>query len=220
MVVPRRERRRPGRPRVENSETDTYEVKRRAVLDAAARLFMKHSFAATSVREIAREANISMATLYHYFSSKDKILSGIHNMMAAELLPMLRNVLVSEVNHGEKLKQCIRIEMQLIENHPTHTVAFRRERRALRPDDAEEMKMKRDEADHIIDTILSDGVQDGTFRPIDIKLTRLAITGMANHSVEWYDPKGPASITEIADTFADLILRSLTARDCPPQLSE
>ncbi len=57
------------------AETDS--PKRQAVLDAAADLFIAHGYGAVSMDVIARAANVSKATLYAYFRSKDSLFATI-----------------------------------------------------------------------------------------------------------------------------------------------
>lgn len=57
------------------SETDS--PKRQAVLDAAASLFIAQGYGAISMDVIARTANVSKATLYAYFRSKDSLFATI-----------------------------------------------------------------------------------------------------------------------------------------------
>lgn len=51
--------------------------KRRQVLDAASSLFMAQGYGATSMDAVAREAGVSKATLYAYFSGKDALFAAI-----------------------------------------------------------------------------------------------------------------------------------------------
>jgi AcrR family transcriptional regulator len=44
---------------------------RRLVLDAALRLFARHGYGATSVRQIAEEAGVSVGAVYHHFPDKE-----------------------------------------------------------------------------------------------------------------------------------------------------
>src|ERR1700733_6529984 len=53
--------------------------------EAALELFMTKGFAATSVREIAKAAGISSASLYHYMPSKDDLLVTV-TLQATHLL--------------------------------------------------------------------------------------------------------------------------------------
>jgi hypothetical protein len=71
------------------------------------------------------------------------------------------------------------------------------------------LQEKRDRVDEIIDGILSEGIADGTIRPLPLALTRLAITGMANWAYTWFDPSGSLTADEIAEHFIDLIRRGV-----------
>lgn len=50
---------------------------RQAVLDAARRLFVEQGFAATSVADIAREAEASKGAVYHHFTDKHEIFADV-----------------------------------------------------------------------------------------------------------------------------------------------
>src|ERR687894_3210836 len=51
--------------------------KPRAILDAAAELFLAHGFAAVSMEAVARQAEVSKATLYAHFSGKDALFGAM-----------------------------------------------------------------------------------------------------------------------------------------------
>ncbi|MEO9191125.1 MAG: TetR/AcrR family transcriptional regulator [Acetobacteraceae bacterium] len=59
------------------SRPETESPKRQAVLDAAADLFIAQGYGAVSMDTIARAANVSKATLYAYFRSKDQLFATI-----------------------------------------------------------------------------------------------------------------------------------------------
>lgn len=68
---------RPGRPR-HIPGPDSSLSPRDQILDACARLFVHHGFAATSTREIAERVGIRQASLYYHFpSGKDEILGEL-----------------------------------------------------------------------------------------------------------------------------------------------
>lgn len=50
------------------------------ILEISITLFAKNGFAETSIRDIAKEANIKSSSIYYYFASKDEILYEILNM--------------------------------------------------------------------------------------------------------------------------------------------
>jgi TetR/AcrR family transcriptional repressor of mexJK operon len=51
--------------------------KRRQVLDAATEMFLAHGYGAVSMDAVARAANVSKATLYAHFASKDVLFASI-----------------------------------------------------------------------------------------------------------------------------------------------
>ena len=50
---------------------------RRAVYDAAVRLFARNGFAATGMRELSREAGVNLATVNYFYGSKKGLLKAI-----------------------------------------------------------------------------------------------------------------------------------------------
>lgn len=50
---------------------------RESVVDAALRLFAKQGYLGVRVQDIAREAGVSRATFYKYFSEREEILAGL-----------------------------------------------------------------------------------------------------------------------------------------------
>lgn len=69
---PRPGRRRPGRPRGQDSS-----VVREAVLRAAIDLIAEHGYAATSMAQVAEAAGISPSGLAHHFPSKAALLGAV-----------------------------------------------------------------------------------------------------------------------------------------------
>lgn len=51
--------------------------KRRAILDAAIRVFARQGFHSTRVADIADEAGVAYGLVYHYFRSKDEVLNEL-----------------------------------------------------------------------------------------------------------------------------------------------
>ena len=60
------------------AERESYESKRRAALETAARAFNERGFYKTSLNDIAAELHVTKAALYYYFESKDEILYECH----------------------------------------------------------------------------------------------------------------------------------------------
>lgn len=60
--------------------------KKKQIIDAAQRLFIKKGYAMTSIQDILKEANIAKGTFYNYFSSKSECIMFILESINDEIL--------------------------------------------------------------------------------------------------------------------------------------
>jgi AcrR family transcriptional regulator len=69
-------------PRVSQEHLD---ARRRQILDAARRCFIRKGFHGTSMQDVLREADLSAGAVYRYFRSKEEIIVTIASDAVAEL---------------------------------------------------------------------------------------------------------------------------------------
>lgn len=77
--------------------------KRRAILDAAVKVFARQGFHACRVADIADEAGVAYGLVYHYFPSKDEILNTLFLERWEVMLQTIREVDAQDVSVREKL---------------------------------------------------------------------------------------------------------------------
>src|SRR5437870_5213966 len=66
---------------------------REAIVEAAVGLFREHGYAETRVRDILERAEISLATFYNYFPTKDAVLDEFAAGVIASYLELARDEL-------------------------------------------------------------------------------------------------------------------------------
>src|SRR3989304_8400323 len=71
--------------RLENS-TRHYDEKLRDILKSSAKIFAEKGYHRTSIRDIARSTEMSLAGLYYYFSTKEELLFLIQEQCFLTLL--------------------------------------------------------------------------------------------------------------------------------------
>jgi AcrR family transcriptional regulator len=69
-------------PRVSQAHLD---ARRRQILDAARRCFIRNGFHATSMQDVLTEANLSAGAVYRYFRGKDEIITAIAGEAVTEV---------------------------------------------------------------------------------------------------------------------------------------
>jgi AcrR family transcriptional regulator len=73
-------------PRTDSQNAAIRAESRSRILAAALRLFARHGYEQTSVRQIAQEAGIAQGLLYNYFSGKEQLLLAIFEQSIADVL--------------------------------------------------------------------------------------------------------------------------------------
>jgi len=82
---------------------------------------------------------------------------------------------------------------------------------ALRPSQQRYLIIKRDKYESGVRNLIVAGMRSGEFAPSDPALAVRAILGSLNWSVQWFSPDGPLTAAEIAERFADYLIRGLLA---------
>jgi TetR/AcrR family transcriptional regulator, fatty acid metabolism regulator protein len=90
---------------VNATRAKTVADKRRAILDAAVRVFARQGFHACRVADIADEAGVAYGLVYHYFASKDEILDTLFLERWAIMLETIRHVDARRIPAREKLQE-------------------------------------------------------------------------------------------------------------------
>src|SRR3546814_8592540 len=81
------------------------ELQRRTVIEAAAKLFSQKGYAGTSMLDVARTLEISRPALYHYFVSKEDVLTTL----VKDVTIYLENVGDRSEEHTSELQSLMRI---------------------------------------------------------------------------------------------------------------
>jgi AcrR family transcriptional regulator len=186
-------------------------VKREAVLHAAVQSFNRNGFHNTSLDDVAASLNVTKPTIYHYFANKDEILFecvrlGLEGIrIAAETV---------ERNGGsgmDRLKALMR-RYAIIMTQDFGMCVTRTADHELSAGAKAQFRALKREIDHTVRRVIADGMRDGTIAPGDPKIVTFALTGALNWIARWYDPEGPLSPDEIADSCLAVLLHGLAPR--------
>jgi AcrR family transcriptional regulator len=179
------------------------------VVREAAALFDERGYHATSMEDIAAAVGLRKPTLYHYFRSKDQILLSIHEEFIDLLISRQQRRLQTSMKPDQLLLEIMADILELMETHRGHVRTFFEHHRELPEDAHEAIEAKREAYEGMVSHVIQAGIDDGTFRPVDVKLATLALFGVCNWAYQWYRPGGPLRSREIAYVFWDLLVNGL-----------
>ena len=77
------------------------------IKEVARKLFIEKGFKHTTIREIAKEAEVNISLMNYYFRSKDKLFQQILEEGLGEIAPVIRKVLEADLPLEAKIKKYI-----------------------------------------------------------------------------------------------------------------
>ena len=94
---------------------------RAAIVDAALKLFQKHGYDGTTMRDIAGAADVSLGNAYYYFESKEHLIQAFYGRMHAEHVAACATVLAREKKLGGRLAGVLHAKLDTAE--PYHRIS-------------------------------------------------------------------------------------------------
>lgn len=184
------------------------------IIEAATELFAERGFAGTSLQDIADATGLTRPALYHYFASKEDLLSRL--VSAATLGPAdeLRAIRLQEdVASGERLHAMASSIALLQARHPARFRLLIRSEADLPVALAETYDSGRRSVLREFMALIEDGVRSGEFRAVDPRTAALGIIGLCNWVAWWHKPGSDADDRRVVTELADMAVASVVAAD-------
>lgn len=89
------------------------EQTRALILETALRLFRERGYDRTTMRAIAEAAGVSVGNAYYYFASKEHLVQGFYDQIAAEHRAQLPQALSGRTELGDRLSTTLRVWMAI-----------------------------------------------------------------------------------------------------------
>jgi AcrR family transcriptional regulator len=185
------------------------------ILDAAAQVFREKGYHAASMNDIAQAVHLQKASLYHHINSKQEILHALLDRGIDLLHERIAALAGGDSPPSEKLHLCIAAYLETLAEYADLAAVLLFEHRSLDDDLRAAHFPRRDGFERIWRELIQEGVDRGEFVCPDPGLTSKYLLGVLNWTVTWYRQDGPLTSSEIAHTFAKLLLEGLAPRPQP-----
>lgn len=100
------------------------EQRRKEIIDAAEKIIFRDGFIRAGMEQVANEAELSKATLYLYFKSKEELYFAIFLRGQELLYKMIDEELLKHINTKEKLKAFLKSLVCFQKEYPEYFEAF------------------------------------------------------------------------------------------------
>lgn len=198
-----------------NFKSQDKSLRKQMVIDSAIKVFHQKGYRSATLDDVAYDLGLTKPALYHYVSSKEKLLSQIYLQALERFFSYIYEIPKLELSPTEKMRLFIRRHLKtvVIENLAMFSVFFSEENQ-LPPEDFQRIREEKRKFNRVIEEIIQEGMDQGHFRRLNPKLMSYAIIGMCNWLYRWYNPEtSPFNPDEIADQFVSLLEDGYTNSD-------
>ncbi|GAB3498381.1 TetR/AcrR family transcriptional regulator [Amycolatopsis cihanbeyliensis] len=180
---------------------------------AAVKLFADKGFHGTGIRDLAQEARLSSASLYHYVGNKEDLLAGIMRDALGALLTAAHEVVDGVADPVERLGRLVALHVITHAVQREETTVVDNEVRSLSAETRQPVVKLRDTYERLWTEAIRDGLRAGVFHTDRPSVTRLALLEMCNGVARWYSPGGALDLEQLAGHYARLALRAAGCTD-------
>ncbi len=191
-----------------------FSKKRALIIRSAAQAFGRKGFHATTLDEIAADLDVTKASLYYYFATKEDLLYEVHLLSMQEVTEVLEKIRERGGPPPDQLRRAVREHLRIMATHYEGAFLLQQEY-DLAPSRRDEIRRLRDNYETIFRNILEEGEQQRLFRVKDVHVAARVILGAINWLLRWYRSGGRLSVDEIADAYIDLFFYGLLAPYAP-----
>ncbi|QCQ90394.1 TetR/AcrR family transcriptional regulator [Rhodococcus sp. SGAir0479] len=180
------------------------------IREAALRQFAESGYDGTSMRDIGSLVGVHAGSLYVHIKSKEDLLYQIVGGIADSGEVALRQVEAADVGAVDKLRMLARIHLRWAIANPDAAKVFEREWMRLNGAQLAEVQDKRRQWADAVERIIQSGIDEGTFREMDVALAALAFRSVLNAN---YTCDGDPDVdgAALADEFVGFLFNGWVA---------
>jgi AcrR family transcriptional regulator len=181
------------------------------IYNATLGLSNKKGFHSMSLRELARETNLSLGALYSYFANKEQLLGVIQEQGYRITGRLLEEEISKKTDPVEKLDTAIRTHLYLSESMQPWFYFFFMEAKNLNKEEQKKAIASELYTEKVFADILDEGVAAGRFSTGNTLLAASLIKTMLQdwYLKRWKYSKRKISVDDYADFVVNFVLQAL-----------
>jgi AcrR family transcriptional regulator len=189
-----------------------YDRRLSEILTHATEVFCKKGYEGASMRDLSRASGMSLAGLYYYFESKERLLYLIQKHTFTTIVQRLKTRLASISAPEERIRIFILNHLEYFLANQAAMKVLSHEDEVLKNGLGAEVATVKREYYRICVGLLEDlkrerGLQFST------RIAVLSLFGMMNWIYTWHNPRADADAASIAGEMGDIFLHGVLASD-------
>ncbi len=186
-----------------------YDKRMSEILAHATEVFRENGYEGASMRDLSRATGMSLAGLYYYFESKERLLFLIQKHTFTTIVARLKKRLEHVSRPEERIRVFILNHLEYFLANQAAMKVLSHEAEVLKNGFAAELAATKREYYRICVGLLDDLKRERELQ-FPTRLAVLSLFGMMNWIYTWYKPRVDADVTSIAREMGDIFLRGVT----------
>jgi len=185
------------------------------LLATAAALIAEKGYRATSLRDVSRAIGVSVAGLYHYFTSKEDLLYQLQYRTFAALLQAQEERASEPGTPEDRFRRLIVGHLEFFASHPNELKLCTYELESLKGDAFATVEALRRRYYRLVTSVVAELMEGWGPDGAESKRSRhaaLFVFGMLNWMFMWYDPTRHGTLADIGDEMVGFALNGLRRR--------
>jgi TetR/AcrR family transcriptional regulator len=187
-----------------------YDQRLSEILGHAAEVFCKKGYEGASMRDLSRETKMSLAGLYYYFESKERLLYLIQKHTFTTVVQRLKARLEGVSDPEDRVSVFIHNHLEYFLANQAAMKVVSHEAEVLKNGLGSEIAAIKREYYRICMGLLDDLKRERGLQ-FTSRIAVLSLFGMMNWIYTWHNPRVDADASAIAREMGDLFMRGLTA---------
>jgi AcrR family transcriptional regulator len=180
------------------------------ILEHATTVFAKRGYEGASMRDLSRASGMSLAGLYYYFDSKEKLLYMIQRHLFLSVMDLVRERLRDESDPEERIRIFIGTHLEYFLAKPEAMKVLSHEDDVLREQLGSEVTGLKRQYYHCCGDLV-DAFKASKGLHFNSRLATLSLFGMMNWIHTWYNPRLDGDARNVAREIGDVFLRGIYA---------
>ncbi len=183
------------------------------IIRIATRLFARHGYDGTSLRDIAEEAKITKAALYYHFPNKEALYQRIVLDSLRALIETVRDAMDAAPTPLDKVRQFMLVSADIMESDRDKWMAGSNIFWTVGESEYRSLNIAlRNEYEALLRSAIADAIAAGQFRPCNVAMTGRLFLSLLSHLSRWHNPKGAMSPRDVVEQYLDMSYQGLQPR--------
>jgi TetR/AcrR family transcriptional regulator, cholesterol catabolism regulator len=186
------------------------------IVEHATAIFYEKGYEGASIRDLSRASGMSLAGLYYYFESKEKLLYLIQRHLFLSVMDLVRERLQKESDPEQRVRVFILTHLEYFLANPKSMKVLSHEDDVLKAELGKDIaSLKRQY--YRCGADLVDALKTSKGLHFNSRVAVLSLFGMMNWIYTWYNPHVDGDAKVLAREIGDVFLRGIYATPAPHQ---